>query len=285
MRHNPAHEINTIKYELIMKNLILQKSVRWLGAAMIALVAGVVSDVTASAATKVETWRFESDSSPATPELVVNTTGSCLATVTPGAFASGWVASSPVFGSANGVWDLGSSGTVSCSGLTVLIGGVGSQRTVTVKVTQYRDGGIYAEPTEVAIAGASIVSSNITHAASGGFGDWVTQETRWQLPPSATADTVQITGAEYGSLVDSVSLESSLAALPPPQLAIRPVGNNQVELTWPAGYSSMILESNGDASNALNWSPVEATVQTSGDVSFVTLDATNAAQFYRLKQP
>lgn len=268
-----------------MKNLIQQKTVNWIGAAVIALVAGVLSNWTASAAIKVETWRFESDSSPATPEVVVNASGSCLATVTPGAFASGWVTSNPVFGSANGVWDLGRSGTVSCSGLTSLVGGAGSQRTVTVKVTQYRDGGIYYDPTEVAIAGGSIVSSNVTHSASGGFGDWVTQETSWQLPPNATTDTVQITGAYDGSLVDSVSLESSLVALPPPQLSIRSAGGNQVEVSWPAGYGGMVLESNATANDVGGWSPVGATVQTSGAVSFVTLEATNAAQFFRLKQP
>ena len=268
-----------------MKNLIQKNSVRWLGAAVIALVAGVLTNVTARAAIKVEAWQFESDSSPAMPELVLNTAGSCLATVTPGEFASGYVTSNPVFGSASGVWDLGRSGTVSCSGLTGLIGGAGSQRTVTVKVIQYRDGGIYVDPTEVVIAGASMVSSNVTQTASGGFGDWVTQETHWQLPPSASADTVQITGADYGSLVDSVSLESAVVALPPPQLTIRSAGGNQVEVSWPAAYSGMVLESKSSASGSEDWSLVEATVQTSGAVSSVTLDATNTAQFFRLKQP
>lgn len=268
-----------------MKNLIQQKTAGWRSAMVIALVIGAVSNVMAGAATKVEAWRFESGDSPAHPEFVTNPPGTCQATVTPGAFGSGWVSSNPIFGSANGVWDLGRLGTVSCGGLTSFVGGAGSQRTLTVKVTQYRDGGIYYSPTTVFVQGATVISSNVTFSASGGFGDWVTQETRWQLPSNATVDAVQITSAYDGSLVDGISLETSLVTLPPAQLVIRSIENNQVEVSWPAGYSGMILESNGDASNALSWSSVGATVQTSGGVSSVTLDATNAAQFYRLKQP
>ena len=274
--------------KMIMNNLINQKAVGWMVVSVTALALGVLSGVAANAANKVETWHFDSSASPILPDLVTLPPASCQAMVQPGNFASGWLETNPVFGSAHGVWDLGRLGTITCSGLGGLVGGAGQERACKVKVTQYNDGAIYSVLTSVSIPGATLVGSSVTSGGSGALGDWVTQETRWRLPSAVAADAVQITSAYDGSLVDQVSVETAaVVALPPPQLSIRRVGaeNNQVEVSWPAEYSGMVLESNADAGNPAGWSTVEVAVETNAGVSSVTVAATGTAQFYRLKQP
>lgn len=272
-----------------MKNLINQKTAGRVVTSVTALALGVLlSGVAANAAAKVETWHFNSSASPALPDLVTTPPASCQATIQPGDFASGWLDANPIFGSAQGVWDLGRLGTITCSGLGGLVGSAGQERACTVRVTQYNDGAIYNEISAVSVPGATLMSSSVTSGGAGALGDWVTQETHWRFPPTAAADVVQITSAYDGSLVDQVTVETAaVVALPPPQLSIRRVGagGNQVEVSWPAEYSTMVLESNADASDPQGWVAVELPVETSAGVSSVTVAATGTAQFYRLKQP
>src|SRR5205823_13769031 len=116
----------------------------------------------------------------------------------------------------------------------------GQTSLLTVKVTQYQDGAIYGLLATVAIPGATLVSSTTATAASAGLGNWVIEESHWSIPAEATANSIVITSANDGSLIDTVSVESSSGTVQAPQLSIRRVGaeNNQVEISWPASYEN-----------------------------------------------
>lgn len=237
---------------------------------------------------KIESWRFDTGSSPALPELATNPSASCQALIAPGPFASGWVESSPVFGGARGVWDLGSTGTITCQGLSRLLGGSGQERVFTIRIKQYYDGGIYGESTVISVPGATVLSSNLSVAATAFIGDWLVQEVRWKVPAGVAAEALQIVGAPYGSLVDEVSVETSAMVVAlPPVLSIRQLGggDKQIEISWPAAHGGMVLESNPDPNDSAGWAPVLANVQTNNESAFVVIEGSATSRFYRLKQP
>jgi hypothetical protein len=70
-----------------------------------------------------------------------------------------------------------------------------------------------------------------------------------------------------------------------PSLSIRKtgVGNAQVEISWPSGCGSVVLESTSDLSGASGWSPVDTTIHETNGTACATLDAAGSAQFYRLR--
>ena len=234
---------------------------------------------------KGELWQFNSGNSPVASEFVSNTTSHCVATVTPGQFGSGWLAvDNGALGGATGVWELGRNGVIACSGLSDLIGSSGTERSITIKVKQLHDM-MYSDLATVLVPGASLQSTKIITNEPSSFGVWVTEETQWQVNAATAVDQATIVGAYYGSAVDQVVMETVLSTvLPPPTLAIRQVGN-QIEISWPATASDMVLEATGNLQNPESWAPVEAQVQTSGGVSFVLLTPLTGEEFYRLKQP
>src|SRR5262245_15753467 len=83
-------------------------------------------------------WSFDSAANPA-----ANSGPTARATIAPGAFASGWFNGDPSLGSASGVWDLGSRGTIALSDSAGLTGSSASARRVKVKVLQWRDEAIF----------------------------------------------------------------------------------------------------------------------------------------------
>lgn len=268
-----------------MKNFKQHMARGWLLTAL--LVTGIsLVDHTAFGEIKAETWQFNSGASPIAPESVANSSNPGVAIVTPGPFGSGWIAQDNLFSGANGVWDLGRNGTIACSGLANLVGNPGQERVLTVKVKQYNDGAVYADRATVSVPGAALQQRTVTTAGVGTIGEWIIEETRWKTSAAATVDQVTIVSAYYGSLVDQVSVEAAVVAVPPPTLSIRRVGTgNQVEVAWSAGFSGMVLESSADLNGTHSWAPVDAPVQTSGGISSVTLEMQAEGQFYRLKQP
>src|SRR5436309_2110537 len=67
-------------------------------------------------------WQFVTGASPLAPDVSTGGTGTASATITPGQFSDGWLEENPVFGYANGVWDLGRSGTITLSNASGLAG-------------------------------------------------------------------------------------------------------------------------------------------------------------------
>ena len=232
-------------------------------------------------------WQFGSSANPAAPEVSPGGAGAAQATIAPGPFASGWMADNAIMGGAEGIWDLGRNGTITLSNLAGLVGDSGQARLFTVRVVQYQDGGIYSQLTAVSVPGATQAASKAAYGDPTDIGDWVVQETQWSAPVGAAVNSIAITSAYDGSLVDSVTVLTSSAAVPPPQLTIRRAGpdNSQVQISWPARYSSMVLESTADLNDSQGWTQVQAQIQVNGDTASATLDAAGSASFYRLRQP
>jgi hypothetical protein len=123
--------------------------------------------------------------------------------------------------------------------------------------------------------------------SSGIFGAWNKQQTQWQIDAANPVNTVVIAGAVTGTIIDEVKVQSASAVVQPPQLSIQRVGPNQgqIQISWPASYSNMILEASANLSNPQGWTAVPGQVVVNGDTASITLNAAGAAQFYRLKQP
>jgi hypothetical protein len=231
-------------------------------------------------------WQFGSGVNPIAPEMSPGgAVGAAQAAIAAGAFASGWMVNNAIMGAAQGIWDLGRKGTITLSNPAGLVGDSGQARVFTVQVVQYQDGGIYSEHTTVSVPGATCVNSKAAYMNSTGLGNWVVQETEWSAPAGAAVGSITVTSAHDGSLVDSVTVQTASAVVQPPQLTIRCAGpdNSQVQISWPASYSTMVLESAADLNGSQGWTQVQAAVQVSGDTASVTLDVAGSTSFYRLR--
>jgi hypothetical protein len=246
--------------------------------------------MSASAGTTNE-WLFKTSANSVSP---LGSGSGGIATIAPGAYSSGWLGQNDVFGSAKGVWDLGRSGTITLNSPSGLAGTSGQVRVFTVKVVEWNDGGIYDEPTKVSVPGAKCISTNIDAAAAANLnsttsvGEWIVNETQWRAEAGTPVNSAVITSANLGSVVNQVVVESSATIItkPSPQLTIQLIGsagNQQAMISWPTNLGSKVLESTSNLNDPQSWTPVQADVQTAGNVNSVTVGTGDAMRFYRLE--
>ncbi len=231
-------------------------------------------------------WDF-SNANPTTASSLGANGG--VATVTSGAFASGWLANNDVLGGAQGVWDLGSNGVITLTNPAGLAGAADQNRVFTLKVVEWNDGGIYNDSVNISIPGATLVSSaklttQLTKQnATASIGGWVINETKWSVAAGTSVTSAVITGSANGSLVDQLTIQSSaVIGDTSPQLSIKLVGSNAV-VSWSASLSGVTLESSANLSDSASWTPVTTPVNVLGNVNSVTVEANDSARFYRLK--
>lgn len=224
-------------------------------------------------------WRFDLDANPAPSGL------GALAEVHSGEFASGWLAGLPELpGNAVGCWDLGVVGTISCDLSNVVPAGAALER-VTVKITQWWNGGIY-DFVAVGLPGAQSVSAVPDISQLGPLGAWVVDETVLTPAAGAKLDTLTITAGANGAIVDRVVVEASVVTLPPLVLDIQtdPVNPGSIQLSWDSALGAAIVESSSKLDASAGWVPLAATPQLSNGRYTVTTDAGDAAKFFRLKK-
>ena len=77
---------------------------------------------------------------------------------------------------------------------------------------------------------------------------------------------------------------SNLTLVPAARLSIARAGTASVQLSWPANLSGFVLEQTARLP-AADWSAVTNTASVLGDRRAVTVDATAAQRFYRLRKP
>jgi hypothetical protein len=257
---------------------------QWMVAAVGMVAAMALGQPQATWAGSTNTWKFVTNASQ------VSSDGAGTATAAPAQFSAGWLDKDAILGKAKGVWDLGQNGSITLDNLSGLLGDPGLTRTFTVSVVQFKSH-MYGDLATVSIAGAQCVHTNQLAvvipelASASSIGDWVVNETQWSVPAGVSVNKAVITSAYYGSLINQVSLVSSAAIIsqPAPQLAIHWLGSGhqQVQISWPASTTSQ-LQSTADLNNP-QWSDVSVTPLVNGNTSSVTIDATDAMQFYRLK--
>jgi len=241
----------------------------------------------ATAQSAQRNWEFTTGDSPA-----MSASGGGEAVLAPGDFASGWIESDAIFGGATGIWDLGRKGKITLSDSNLLASAPGQSREITVRVTQWVDGGIYADYADVVVPGAVLGTFDGRVVRLGTIGNWVVDETLWIVDAGVTLDSVLVTGALSGSLVDSVSVEVSASIVDPaPTLVVRRLAGepSRVELSWSSAANEWVLQGSDNLSaggtNAVSWQAVAEPVTVAGQRHATVIDATYGARFFRLSKP
>ena len=157
-----------------------------------------------------------------------------------------------------------------------------------MKVTQWLDGSIYRDYVEVAVPGAELTALDGRVFARGAIGGWVEDETAWIADAGTLADSVVITGARNGTLIDQISIEVLTSVVEAePALLIRQLAGatSRVQLSWVSAVGGWLLESSGDLTNTQGWQPVQESITVVGEQHTVAVDADAAARFFRLRKP
>jgi hypothetical protein len=234
----------------------------------------------------LQEWQFTTQANPSTPEIAPGVPAEARATIQEGRFASGWIDRDGMLGSSKGIWDLGRKGTIALNKWSAEAGPSTTSRDITVKVTQWYDGGIYGSLSMVEMPGARLVNRSQVHSESGSIGDWVTDETHWTIDVGAEVESIVVTSPENGGLIDKISVEMTIPEVVPPALSIQNQtgANGFVNVSWPtASASSWQLEATTHLGDPQSWEPVSGQPQVIGG-RFVLAVQKEGTHFFRLKR-
>ncbi len=194
-----------------------------------ALLPGSVADLAAqveapswrgSDGSTYQEWQFLTNDNPAAAEFYSNTFGLASASVSNGAFASGWLWDELFLGAATGYWDLGQSG-----GMELTVPGYTGPTTngikeVRVQVVQWIDGAIYSLYAGVSIPDATLVSRTNRVFEQTGFGAWRVDDWLFQVADETGPDLVNILGASTGTIIDIIVVDVLAVPEPMPVLVL-----------------------------------------------------------------
>ncbi len=175
--------------------------------------------------TTFQAWLFATNYFSISPEVVTNSSGSPLANITTNGNSAGWISTNGgiVFGTAQGIWDLGgTSESVPAPGNVLLTipnsVSAGATRYVWVQTTAMVESGLYAHPTHI-VSNATQIGSSVTTFAEGVHWDpdnelwvsaWYNRRTLWSVPATGNVATVYLRGASIGTVLDSVIVDTML---------------------------------------------------------------------------
>ncbi|MBI5386697.1 MAG: DUF5011 domain-containing protein, partial [Verrucomicrobia bacterium] len=162
-------------------------------------------------------WVFGANVSAAIPPAQVsNAYGSPSANVGLGPYSSGWIDQISFYGCRQGLWDLGSNGTITLNIPNTLSASSGAYKYVRVQVTQYRDSFVYTNNSSASLAGGTLVSEQQQVIETTTFGaQWVVVQSILRVgPPSPASESVIITAPGNGSLIDQVAVDTLALDVP-----------------------------------------------------------------------
>jgi hypothetical protein len=153
--------------------------------------------------TTYQEWQFGSKANPAAPDVINNSYGSAIASITVGAFGEGWM-DNPGLGTQTGMWDLGSSGQIVLNiDNRRISAGFGD---ISIQVTYY--GGLFVAPT-VAVPGAQFISSQTVLVESDGvLGAWYLGQSIWHIEPNPFSEQIIVTSDSFGGMVDQIVVDT-----------------------------------------------------------------------------
>jgi hypothetical protein len=160
-----------------------------------------------------QNWTFAVSNNPAPPDDFTNVNGTPLATMTVGAFGTGWKQVS--VGLRSNVWDLGQAGqaTIALSNFTA---SAAAWKYVHLQVTYYDAPGFYLPPV-ISISNATMVSSQVTNNQSAPPGNWKTIQSVWLLQPSPSSENILLAGdTSRGLLIDQMLVDTLVLDFPCP---------------------------------------------------------------------
>ncbi|HVV01888.1 MAG TPA: Ig-like domain-containing protein, partial [Verrucomicrobiae bacterium] len=126
------------------------------------------------------------------------------AAIAPGPFSDGYFASIP--GSTNsGFWDLGEAGTIT---VTIPNAPAGAYKYVWVQVAQYI-GGVFPNYATVALPGGTLLQDqHVFYEPVPPLGNIYVDQSLWRIDPSPSSETLTITSAANGGLIDAVVVDT-----------------------------------------------------------------------------
>jgi hypothetical protein len=151
-------------------------------------------------------WTFNTNDNPASPELNHNSYGSPQASITLGPFGSGWQWDLG-FGTNRGYWDLGSNGSITLSIPNDPTAPAGAWKYMWVQMTYWDDPPLFVAPA-VSVSGATLLATSNLVVEQTFMGRWSLQQTLWRLDSSPNAETVTLTAAANGGVVDQVVVDT-----------------------------------------------------------------------------
>jgi hypothetical protein len=151
-------------------------------------------------------WTFNTGANPANPDLAANPYGVAQAQVAVGPFGAGWLWDLR-FGTNRGYWDLGRHGTVTLSIPNDPTAPGGAWKYVWVQMTYWDDPPLFVAPA-VSVPGATLLATTNLVVEQTFLGQWSLQQTLWRLDSSPNAETVTLTAAANGGVVDQVVVDT-----------------------------------------------------------------------------
>jgi len=234
--------------------------------------------------TTFQEWQFSTANNPAVPESINNPFGTARAAIDTGPFSEEWFDTQPVlFKSSQGLWDLGSEGTMVIDIDNRPDGG--EYKEIWVQIS-YVDGFTPYMPPVVSVPGAVPYGDPVPRVMLEdlGLGDalWV-EVTKWRIFPNPNHEQIVITADPWGSIVDQVVVDticvpgSSIV----PVITIIGYQNGVCHLSWsPAG--SYILQF--DTTPTFT-SPVSIPVDSLQQEYFYDAGSATGKGYFRLVEP
>jgi len=162
----------------------------------------------------VQTWRFDAGANPASPEIVSNPNGTPSAAVAVSPVGAGWLNQLFLFGTNQGVWDLGGGGSMTLT-IPNEAHPAGHWKLISVQVYQFRDGSIYNQIAPVSVPGATRVGGEVRPVATNVIGPglavtWIVEQSLWLMEQCPASESVVISapGATISSAIDTVIVDT-----------------------------------------------------------------------------
>jgi hypothetical protein len=156
--------------------------------------------------TTFQHFTFDSNDNPASPELIKNIFGNADANIILGPIAEGWIESIPGFGTQNGIWGLGSAGTITVN-VTTGFHTTGPQE-IWVQMTYLDDP--WWNPAQLNISDANLIEqSPLIEVEDVGLGTyWYLQQTKWLIDQGKSNIEIIITSDIAGGYIDQVVIDT-----------------------------------------------------------------------------
>jgi hypothetical protein len=156
----------------------------------------------------LQEWTFNTDANPAVPDRVDNLFGAPTATITVGAFGSGWQEQLPGLGTQTGYWDIGDA--VEGAQIAFEIPNSPDARLykeIWVQVTSWVD---LNQAPIVNVPGAMFLGSEqvvVEPVPTGG--NWVMELTKWRIEPNPSQEQIILAAVPmFGAVVDQVVVDT-----------------------------------------------------------------------------
>jgi hypothetical protein len=165
--------------------------------------------------TTYQQWSFDDNDNPALPEIINNPYGGAVADITLGVATTGWLNEFPgVFGSKQGMWDLGyddpCTPEIDPGSIVLLIDDRDEPlpyKEIWIQVTYWRD--IHQAPT-INVEDAAYITGETVHIESGPVGgDWMLDQSIWQITPNPVEELVIVLSDPMNaSIVDQIVVDT-----------------------------------------------------------------------------